>query len=253
MYDDLNRIESVYGSVPEYYRDKWEGDIDYQEPSQKESLISDRKYKLYLRQLDFLSGVPSDTAKNLLSKWNEFTPKQEDFINSNNSYSDKCAYLDACEKFAKNKLFDCIDALNNKYHINISKEQSCYSKQVGKLGISIEYIDNHSMSGNVQYLNVSELDLTTFKNVYRDLKYLGFNITMHLTYAEDCIKHVTGCSLGELRKNYLKEIERRNKLLSELKRARLDEKSNADYLSLKSDVMACDSKDNMNSFNRSSR
>jgi len=195
MYDDLDRIESVYGSVAEYYRVQYEErymDHDMDDHEDIERMIENEiSMKIYNEQIRVLDGEPSDIAEALRHKWDE------KFIEiSEESGFDYTKLNYAIRDFSHDKVLDIFDRICEHYEI-ISDEKwdSFYRPGVGMFGISVPYSDGCQ----IFHKNIGCLDYDLFQQVFRDLEYTGLCPSMSYEQTEGKPIILSNCSLGSIR------------------------------------------------------
>ena len=189
MLDELSRIESIYGSVAEYNRVKYEeAESDY-EPFDRE--IADREvdHCVYSEKIRILEGEPSDIAVKLGSEWDSKKPDLQGDWSMTHVY--------AWRDYGRNKLFDIMDKLCRYYCVDRNDSMSLYRTDPGTFAIGCEYGED----SNIKELVVSGLNYDDFKDIFRDLYSLGCNPSVN--YCNEAgINHViSNTSLGSLRMN----------------------------------------------------
>lgn len=98
----------------------------------------------------------------------------------------------------KNKVLDIVAKVAEHYGVEVDEEWATfYRAPEGKFAISVEYNDTCYIKNK----HIGNLDLKTFKDVFRDL---------HYARVSPCMKYGniirSNCSLGELLRHELKEI-----------------------------------------------
>ncbi len=195
MYDDLDRIESVYGSVAEYYRVQYEErymDHDMDDHEDIERMIENEiSMKIYNEQIRVLDGEPSDIAEALRHKWDE------KFIEiSEESGFDYTKLNYAIRDFSHDKVLDIFDRICEHYEIiSDEKWESFYRPGVGMFGISVPYSDGCQ----IFHKNIGCLDYDLFQQVFRDLEYTGLCPSMSYEQTEGKPIILSNCSLGSIR------------------------------------------------------
>ena len=213
MYDDLSRIESIYGSVAEYNRVKWEEENTY-EPTEEE-LEEDRiSMEVYYAKIEKLNGEPSQFATDLIAEWNAKAPKEEDFADTNQ-------YIYAGYDYAHDETLDMVSRTCKHYGLTADEAwNTFYQPEDGKFAISVEYHEH----GRILSKNIGNLDLETFKTVFRDLHEMGLYPTMN--YRKNGKNNiVSNSSLGSIRYGYLTrwDVETEQAQNGELSNAGFDE------------------------------
>lgn len=187
MVDELSRIERIYGSVAEYNRCQWEED-EYYEPTDEEIEEENRKHQAYLAEIERLNGTESEFVRNLVSEWAKSKPK-DDGTN---------ASIYATYDWAKARTLAIIQQIADYYKVKVDEDWSTfYRPPEGKFAIEVEYKD----SCYIKYKYIGNLDLEQFKAVFRDLHYARLSPTM--SYKG---RFIGNCSLGELLRNYIREV-----------------------------------------------
>ena len=188
MYDELSRIEGIYGCVAEYNRCMWEEENEY-EPTEEEIAESKRQLAEYEAKIKRLDGTPSEFIKALVAEWAESEPKYKDW-NIDGFYK--------VREWSKARTLDIVAKVAEHYGVKADEEwASFYEVPEGKFAIKIEYHD----SCYIKSLNIGNLDFPTFKDVFRDLHYAKLYPTM--SYKG---RFISGCSLGTLLYAYIKEV-----------------------------------------------
>ena len=166
---------------------------DY-EPTPEEDYKINLDFKIYREKLKCLSGEPSEVAKGLKEYWDSKEPKRED-------YDDYNKYVYACYDYGKDKTLDIIDKICQAYELTSDSDwNSFYGIKPNTFGIDVEYTDG--LINHAYFLkNEKHLDYETFKNVFRDLYYLGMYPSMSYQPKDESKKKLllSNCSLGELR------------------------------------------------------
>lgn len=188
--DELSRIESIYGCVAEYNRVKWEEETERCEPSEAQIAESERQMARYYAEIERLNGEASDFVKELIAKWQRSHPQYDEW--------NSAAYY-ATSRWAKERTLNIVEKLVDHYGVEIGEDYSTfYRVPEGKYAIKVEYND----SCYIKSLNIGNLDLTTFKKVFRDLHEAGLRPTMSHNG-----QYVSNVSLGHLLRNYIREEE----------------------------------------------
>ena len=187
--DELARIESIYGCVAEYNRCMWEEE-NYCEPTEEEIAESERQMAKYYAEIERLNGDASDFVKALIAEWEPTKPQYDEW--------NSAAYY-ATSRWAKERCLDIVEKVVDHYGVEIGEDYSAfYRVPKGKYAIKVEYNDNCY----IKSLNIGNLDLPTFKLVFRDLHEAGLRPTM--SYNGQFVSNV---SLGHLLRNYIDESE----------------------------------------------
>ena len=192
MYGDLAWVEANYGCVAEYNRCKWEEEYDY-EPTEEEIAESERQLAEYNAEIKRLDGEPSDFIKALVAEWEALEPKRyegDDMIEYNKSVIEGHKWFDKRKR-------DILEKVGKHYGVDINGDHNdFYHIPDDVFAISVEYNDGcfieHAIIGN--------LDLPTFKNVFRDLHYARLYPTMSHKG-----RYISNVSLGHLLRNYIHE------------------------------------------------
>ena len=166
---ELERIESIYGCVAEYNRCRWERENEY-EPTEEEIAENERQMAEYHAEIQRLNGKESMYIHNLVAKWEMSKPKYDEW----NS--------EACHRvrdWSKARCLDIVEKIAEYY------------------GVGVEYCDGCYLKNK----HIGNLDLETFKNVFRDLHYAKLSPTM--SYNRNYVSNV---SLGHLLRNYIREV-----------------------------------------------
>lgn len=188
--DELARIESIYGCVAEYNRVKWEEENEY-EPSEAEIEESERRMAEYYAEIERLNGEASDFVKELITEWAKSKPQYDEW--------NSAAYY-ATSDWAKERTLNIMAKVVDHYGVEISEDYSTfYRVPEGKFAIKVEYND----SCYIKSLYIGNLDLPTFKKVFRDLHEAGLRPTMSHNG-----QYVSNVSLGHLLRNYIEEEEK---------------------------------------------
>ena len=186
--NELARIESIYGCVAEYNRCMAERDYEDYEPSEEEIAESERRMAEYYAEIKRLNGEASDFVKALISQWEPTKPQYEEW--------NSAAYY-ATSKWAKERTLDIVTKVADHYGVKADEEWATfYRVPEGKFGIEVEYND----TCYIKSLNIGNLDLPTFKLVFRDLHEAGLRPTMSHNG-----NFVSNVSLGHLLRNYIDE------------------------------------------------
>ena len=131
--DDLSRIESIYGSVAEYNRVRFEENRETVELTSEEKLDGACKMAVYNEKLRLLSGEPSNFIKELVQEWNDRVPKESDFANRNE-------FIYAGYAYSTNKTKDIVGKICGYYHVKCDEEWATfYRPGLGQFAISVEY------------------------------------------------------------------------------------------------------------------
>lgn len=193
MYDDLARIESIYGCVAEYNRCMEERDYEEYEPTEEEIAEAERMMAEYKAEIKRLNGEPSEFVKDLVAKWKETEPQKPKGSEGLDAYN---RWVYAGYDWAKERCLDIVAKVADYYGVTVDEEwETFYRVPKGKYAISVEYRGSY-----IQHKHVGNLDLEMFKDVFRDLHYAGLYPTMSHNR-----KYVSNSSLGELLRNYIKE------------------------------------------------
>lgn len=188
--DELSRIESIYGCVAEYNRCMWEEE-NYREPTEEEIAESERQMARYYAEIERLNGEASDFVKELITEWAKSQPQYDEW-NSEAYYKTR--------DWAKERTLNIVEKLVDYYGVEIGEDYSSfYRVPEGKYAIKVEYND----SCYIKSLNIGNLDLPTFKLVFRDLHEAGLRPTMSHNG-----NYVSNVSLGHLLRNYIEEEEK---------------------------------------------
>lgn len=186
---ELNRIESVYGSVAEYNRCMWEEE-NYYEPTDEEIAETERQMAQYYAEIERLNGEPSKFIKTLVEKWKATEPQYD---GTNES-------IYAGYDWSRERCIDIVEKIAEHYRVTVDEKwESFYRVPKGKYAISIEYQE----SCYIKNKHIGSLDLDTFKNVFRDLHYARLSPTM-----SNEGRFISNVSLGHLLKNYIREEEK---------------------------------------------
>lgn len=189
MIDELARIESIYGCVAEYNRCMAERDYEDYEPTEEEIAKSERIMAEYHAEIERLNGEPSEFIKSLIAEWKETEPQYDEW-NSEAYYR--------TNRWSKERCLDIVAKVTDHYGVKANEEWALfYEVPEGKFAIKVEYND----SCIIKSLNIGNLDLPTFKLVFRDLHEAGLRPTMSHNG-----KYVSNVSLGHLLRNYIKEV-----------------------------------------------
>lgn len=188
--DELARIESIYGCVAEYNRCMWEEE-NYREPTDEEIEENERQMAKYYAEIERLNGEASGFVKELIAKWAKSQPQYEEW--------NSAAYY-ATSRWAKESGLDIVAKIADYYGVKVDEEHTTfYRVPEGKFAIKVEYNDGCY----IKSLNIGNLDLPTFKKVFRDLHEAGLRPTMSHNG-----QYVSNVSLGHLLRNYIEEEER---------------------------------------------
>lgn len=187
--DELARIESIYGCVAEYNRCMWEEEHEY-EPTDEEIAESERRMAEYYAEIERLNGKPSEFVKALVAEWKATEPQYDEW---------NSAVYYTTSRWAKERCLDIVAKVAEYYGVKADEEwASFYKVPEDKFAIKVEYND----SCYIKSLNIGNLNLTTFKNVFRDLHEAGLRPTMSHNG-----NYVSNVSLGHLLRNYIREEE----------------------------------------------
>lgn len=190
MIDELSRIESIYGCVAEYNRCMAERDYEEYEPSEAEIEENERRMAEYYAEIERLNGEPSEFVKPLVAEWKATEPQYDEW--------NSAAYY-AISRWAKERCLDIVAKVADYYGVKANEEwASFYEVPEGKFAIKVEYHDGCY----IKSLNIGNLDLTTFKDVFRDLHEAELRPTMSHNG-----QYVSNVSLGHLLRNYIREEE----------------------------------------------
>ena len=197
MADELDRIESIYGSVAEYNRVRFEEDDarDYEETDEQRAK-REKMMKDYDEEIEALQIAPTETANQLKSVFKQVCDK-----NDSTSYTDRDIRTKA--------LHEAMSGIAENYGKKF--EQNSYPKQKkGTFAISYQYTEG---GGTVKTATVNDLDKETFMKMYADMYSLGWTIPQ--TSYRDTVERkpnpwglsqdmhsVQNISLGEMRRNY---------------------------------------------------
>lgn len=180
-YNELARIESIYGCVPEYFRCQME-EGQY-EPTEAEIEESNRELEEYYAEIERLNGTPSDFVKQLVDEWKSTKPDDKDYY--------------ACRDLGKSRKLDIISKVAEYYNVSVDEDRDTfYNMPEDKFAISVEYVD----SCYIKNKHIGNLSLEQFKDVFRDLHFAGLYPTMR--HNGRC---VSNSSLGEILRNYVKD------------------------------------------------
>lgn len=168
MYDELSRIESIYGSVAEYNRVMYEEEREAYEPSEEEIERRLKEQELYAKKKKILNGEPSDFAKKLFDEWKKLEPMDEAFPNYNER-------VRAGWEYSRKKTLDCMEKIGEYYKIPFSADNNFFRIEPNTFAICIDYVDKF---GSILRKSVVGLDYDTFKKMFRDLDYLRLRPTM---------------------------------------------------------------------------
>lgn len=188
--DELNRIESIYGCVAEYNRCMAERDYEDYEPSEEEIAESVRRMAEYYAEIERLNGNASDFVKALIAEWATTKPQYEEW--------NSVAYY-ATSEWNKARTLNIVAKVVDHYGVVADEEwASFYRVPQGKFAISVEYHDGCRIYNK----HIGNLDLPTFKLVFRDLYEAGLRPTMSHNG-----QYISNVSLGHLLHNYIDESE----------------------------------------------
>ena len=186
--DELARIESIYGCVAEYNRVKWEEE-NYREPTEEEIAENERRMAEYYAEIERLNGEASDFVKELIAEWAKSQPQYDEW--------NSAAYY-ATSRWAKERTLNIMANVVDHYRVKADEEYATfYRVPEGKFAIKVEYNDGCY----IKSLNIGNLDLPTFKKVFRDLHEAGLRPTMSHNG-----QYVSNVSLGHLLRNYIEEV-----------------------------------------------
>ena len=181
--DDLARIERIYGSVAEYYREEWEAEEE--PPTEEQIADSERRMEEYYAKIKQLNGTPSHFVRELIDKW-ETTKPQYDGTNES---------ISAGWDWSRERTLAIVEELANHYGVTVDENSDTfYRVPANQFAISVEYSDH----GRIYYKFFGNLDFEQFKNVYRDLWYARLWPTMSHNGL-----YVGNCSLGSLLYGYI--------------------------------------------------
>lgn len=190
MVDELARIESVYGCVAEYNRCMAERDYEEYELTDEEIAENERQMAEYNAEIKRLDGEASEFVRELIAEWAKSKPQYDEW-NSEAYYR--------INRWSKERCLDIVAKVVERYGVKADEEWATfYRVPEGKFAIGVEYND----SCMIKSLNIGNLDLSTFKLVFRDLHEAGLRPTMSHNG-----KYVSNVSLGHLLRNYIKEKE----------------------------------------------
>jgi len=197
-YDDLSRIESVYGSVAEYYRAMFEEQPDeiYEESYdedysyKEEQLENEISMAIYNKKIELLNGEPSSFAVSIKDRWDKvYDEKFGSFGDENEKYW-------AIRDFSKEKTLDMFNKICSHYSVIPAGEgESYYRPGMNKFGISVAYSDR----GEINHKEITCLDYELFQDVFRDMHFAGLSPTMSYEYTAGHPMLLSNCSLGSLR------------------------------------------------------
>lgn len=186
MYDDLARIEANYGCVAEYNRCMAEREYEYHEPTEEEMAETERRLAEYEAKIKRLNGEPSEFIKALVAEWAESEPEYKDW-NTDGFYK--------IRDWSKARTLDIVVRVAEHYGVDVDEEwETFYGVPDEMFAISVEYNEY----GLIKTKNIGNLDLETFKNVFRDLHYAKLYPTM--SYKG---RFISNCSLGTLLNAYI--------------------------------------------------
>lgn len=193
----------------------------------------ERDYRAKLlneKQSDYLNGSPSDTAYELHDFWKNISPEDKEVSGTDELYR--------LHEFDKRKAMNAANRLGKAYGVNFSVGVPPCPKNTGTFGISI----GCSGSDDEPSINVTDLSLDEFKNLYRDLGFLKLSLTMHYRTNDGEYVHISDSQLGSLRNSHFPElgIEKREDIENELMKAGLSTSQNADFLNLETDRLKRD-------------
>lgn len=182
---ELNRIESIYGSVAEYNRCMWEEENEY-EPTDEEIAENERQMKAYYAEIERLNGESSEFIKALIEEWRATEPQYEEW--------DSAAYY-RTSNWSKERTLDIVAKVGEHYGVKVDEKwETFYEVPEGKYAISVEYHDGC----RIYHKHIGNLDLPTFKKVFRDLHEAGLRPTMSHNG-----NYISNVSLGHLLRNYI--------------------------------------------------
>ena len=182
---DLERIEATYGCVPEYFRCQYEE--RYEEPTEEEVTENRNRLAKYYAEIKELDGVESLYARELVEEWVKREPKNDGTAES----------IRAIHEWVMNRAIDITQRIAKWYDVEINDEyETFYRVPEGKFAIKVEYND----SCFFKHFYIGNLDLETFKEVFRDLYYARLRPTMSYKGM-----YISNSSLGELLRSYIKE------------------------------------------------
>lgn len=190
MYDELARIESIYGSVAEYNRCMEEEMQEEYTPTLEEYEEQHIDLEVYHKKIEYLSGAPSDFVVKLKADWDERAPKEDQYPKGSNQF------IYDSHDFYTEMVKDIMHKLCEHYNVTPDdKGDTFYNPEVGKLAISVDYSD----SVYIKHLNVGNLDYETFKDIFRDMYYAHLYPSMSLGLENRNHLILSNCSLGNLR------------------------------------------------------
>ncbi len=211
--DDLTRIESIYGSVAEYNRVRFE---ENQEPislSATEKLNNACKMAIYEEKIRLLSGTPSDFAKDLVAEWAKLEPKESDFSCRNEYIRHLHDHAAKREEYIAKKICEY-------HHVNCDTAWATfYRPGLNQFAISVQY----DSPANVVTLSIGPMSYEQFKPVFCDLHFARLSPTMCYENKEEYPFFVSNSSLGSIRMSYLSSVESKEELNEELKLLGFDE------------------------------
>ena len=228
MYDELARIESIYGSVAEYNRCMEEEQQEKYTPTQEEQDELWMSQEVYYKKIECLSGIPSDFIVQLRAEIVKNAPKEEDYIDKSNPYWQN-SYIYARNDYYSEATKEIVKKVCEHYNVTADTEwETFYSPQTGKLAISVEYSE-HSL---IKHTHIGNLDYEAFKDIYRDLYYAGLYPSVSLGREEKRPIIISNSSLGNLRIYDFKMagLETEESLNKDLQESGFDEKAFRDEL-----------------------
>ena len=152
-----------------------------------------------------LHGEPSPFSVALKEEWQKKEPRREKGMPWD------MTALRLAEKYHREKCIACAYAIGEKYHVSIFdpklKEENKGKSLSEMFAPSMFYVDvEYSVYGEIFHISFINMDLDTLKNLFRDLYHLGLCPVMHYVYHSGKLLHLTGCSLGSIRRNYLMRL-----------------------------------------------
>lgn len=180
-YDELARIERVYGSVAEYNRCQMEEQEQY-EPTEEEIEESEREMEAYYAEIERLNGTPSNFIRKLVAEWDAKEPANDDYY--------------AVMKWGKERKLDIVAKVAEHYGVTVDEEWATfYRVPENRFAIAVEYKDFCYIKSK----HIGNLTLEQFKDIFRDLYYAKLYPTMSHNG-----RYVSNCSLGNILRNDLR-------------------------------------------------
>ncbi len=217
--DDLSSIERVYGSVAEYNRVMSEDD-SYSELTLEEEIDLNNELAIYGAKIKLLNGNPSSFIVDLKKLLEKKQPKEIDFSNKNE-------YITAGYEFYRYKCIEVMDKISEYYGVKINEEgKTFYNPGENRFGISVSYSSRYSIA---EHKFIVDLDYELFKNIFRDLDYIGLSPTMSYEFPKEkkAIKPLimSNTDLGTIRSHYmvLAGIESNDSINAEIESLGFDE------------------------------